>query len=155
MKKKSKSLIKKSTKKKIIKKKPIINKQKNKTLKKTTRSIRKPANKKVTKRPLNKNPSKKSPTKPVKSKASKTSSNKVKRKQLTSEQCFYLSNGAVIKSITGLRNALKDMDDATFYMHVNEYKSDFAAWIYHVFKNKTLSVKVGNIKNKEELIKIL
>ena len=68
---------------------------------------------------------------------------------------FYLNNGLVLKSITELKKELKNMDHLTFYYHVTEHKNDFAAWVYHVFNNKKLAEKIGQVKTKEELIKLL
>ncbi len=115
------------------------------------KKTKKASKKKITKKKATK---KKAAT--TKKKAATTKKKAATTKQiLKPNQYFYLSNGKTIKSIDELKKALKTMDEGTFYNHVNEYKSDFAAWAYHVFKDIKLAKKIGMIKNKQELIKAI
>jgi hypothetical protein len=75
--------------------------------------------------------------------------------ELTPEQHFWARNGAIIKSIHDLKNALENMDDQTFYYHVNDNKNDFSEWVRGVFKNTNLAEKISLCKTKEEMVKVL
>jgi hypothetical protein len=74
---------------------------------------------------------------------------------LPPEQHFWARNGAIIKSIPDLKDALEKMDDSTFYYHVNDNKNDLSAWVRHVFKDIDLAEEMSNCRDKEELIKLL
>ena len=106
------------------------------------------------KRVIKKQPKKSKATK-KKTTTKKKQAVKIKKNIIKKEHYFYLSNGKAIKTISELKRVLKIMDEPTFYHHVTEHKSDFAAWVFHVFKDKKLAEKIGRIKTKEELIKAL
>lgn len=68
---------------------------------------------------------------------------------------FWLANGAVIRNLYELSDALKTMDDDLFARHVNGSKNDFAKWIDDVIKNRNLAERIGKAKSKREIIEIL
>ena len=153
--------------KKITKKKPVNKKSTKKlvprkaqakvSIKKISRKnpIKKPSVKKVIRKiSVLKNKSKQVKSR-ISSKIKNPNNKKTKFKKISPENRFYLNNGLVLKSITELKKELKNMDHLTFYYHVTEHKNDFAAWVYHVFNNKKLAEKIGQVKTKEELIKLL
>lgn len=68
---------------------------------------------------------------------------------------FYLKDGRVIKKIEELPDILENINDETFNFHVNDYKNDFATWIYYDFKNPELAQILRSIKSKEETVRAL
>lgn len=68
---------------------------------------------------------------------------------------FYLKDGRIIKSIEELPDSLEIISKDIFEHHVNSYKNDFAKWIYDEFKENSLSSLIGNIKSKEEMIRVI
>jgi len=68
---------------------------------------------------------------------------------------FYLPDGTPIKSVQGLTDALKTMDDATFTTHVNDTKNDFAEWLRVVVKKDEIADMIAQQKTREEILKIL
>lgn len=68
---------------------------------------------------------------------------------------FYLSNGQVIKSLEELSLLIEIMDDNVFYSHVTSYKNDFARWIFEVFRLEDLAQKIGPVKSKQDMARIL
>jgi len=76
-------------------------------------------------------------------------------KEVHPDYHFYLSNGTPIKSIQGLKDALKVMDDKTFSSHVTADKNDFADWLRVVLKDNKDADLVAKAKTKEEIAAIL
>ena len=68
---------------------------------------------------------------------------------------FNLADGTPIKSIQGLKDALKSMDENSFNQHVNAEKNDFAEWIRIVHHNEEIANKLINEKTREGIQKIL
>ncbi len=68
---------------------------------------------------------------------------------------FYLPDGKAIKSIKGLIDALKTMDDKTFRTHVNARKNDFAEWIRVVAHKDDLADKIAKERTKTGISRIL
>ncbi len=71
------------------------------------------------------------------------------------QQYFHTKNGDVIRSVTELKDVISQMDDFTFYYHVNSENHDFADWVQKVYHNKKLSSYIRKQKTKEDLIKLL
>ncbi|MFH0876371.1 MAG: hypothetical protein V1859_10620 [archaeon] len=70
-------------------------------------------------------------------------------------QYFFLSNGDVIRSIEEFFSIVPELDEATFYNHVNNQKNDFANWIASVFHMPGLGEAIQMAKTKEELVTII
>jgi hypothetical protein len=52
---------------------------------------------------------------------------------------FICSDGRVLKSLSELEAALKEMSEETYLYHSNEVKSDFSNWVYDVIGDEKLS----------------
>ena len=76
-------------------------------------------------------------------------------KQVEAHHHFRLADGQTIKSLKDLPAALRQMDDNTFYHHVNANKNDFAEWIKNVFSDEKLANHLLPIKNRKEMIDFL
>lgn len=68
---------------------------------------------------------------------------------------FRLYDGGRIKSIDELRRSLHSMHEFTFLHHVTPFRNDFAAWIYDVFDEKNLALKMGGEKTQAGMIRIV
>ena len=64
---------------------------------------------------------------------------------------FYLSNGAVLKSICDLDAVLQEMDLSTFSKHVSPHKNEFAAWVGHIVGDSTLANKLQLLDTREDM----
>ncbi len=71
------------------------------------------------------------------------------------EQYFFVKNGDVIRSITELPDVLQNMDDFTFFYHVNNSRNDFAEWVDTIYHNKELAEMIRGISSRQELIKAM
>ncbi len=47
-------------------------------------------------------------------------------------ECFWTTDGRVLKDLNDLQNALATMADPVFGYHVSAQKNDFAEWVEHV-----------------------
>jgi hypothetical protein len=68
---------------------------------------------------------------------------------------FYCCNGIVIKTLQELPDFLEKADSQQFYLHVTEWKNDFAKWVYDVFGLPDLASLLGPVKSKEETVRII
>jgi len=68
---------------------------------------------------------------------------------------FKLPDGTEIKSVNGLKDALKTLDEAHFKEHVNDEKNDFAEWLRVVLDNDEVADKVAKEKTRDGILKIL
>ena len=69
------------------------------------------------------------------------------------EQCFWINNGAVLKNMDELANALPDMSNETFNHHVNNEKNDFSNWIKEVIGDRQLANDLLSSKSKDSSLK--
>jgi hypothetical protein len=67
-------------------------------------------------------------------------------------QRFWVSNGSVLSDLNDLKKALEEMDDDTFYHHVNQDKNDFSLWVREVLKESKLSSAFKKIKTKKSML---
>jgi hypothetical protein len=51
------------------------------------------------------------------------------------EQCFWTTDGSVLKSLEELVFAFGSMEDTVFVYHADGQKNDFAEWVEHVLKD--------------------
>ncbi|MCW8965344.1 MAG: DUF5752 family protein [Candidatus Pacearchaeota archaeon] len=70
---------------------------------------------------------------------------------VSDEKKFYCINGSVFKNLEELEKALRDMDEDTFNYHVNEYKNDFATWIYDVIGDIKLSKNLMSVDKRKAI----
>jgi hypothetical protein len=68
---------------------------------------------------------------------------------------FKVANGQIIKNVLELPEAIDGLDAITFNSHVTPFRNDFAKWVFDVFMLSDLSKKLGEVKTKEETIRIL
>lgn len=69
------------------------------------------------------------------------------------EQCFWVNNGAIIKNLEDLANALPDMSDETYGYHASKDKNDFQKWVCDVIGDKKLADDLSSSKNKYSALK--
>jgi len=71
------------------------------------------------------------------------------------EDYLELPDGRIIKNMVGLIEALKEMNDEEFSLHVSRHYNDFAEWILEAYGEEELAGKIGKIKNRGRMIKLL
>jgi hypothetical protein len=69
-------------------------------------------------------------------------------REVNAAEEFVLANGERVKSLLELQYKLVDMAEVVFESHVNEWKNDFATWVYHAIGDKTLAEQLGPLKTK-------
>ena len=62
-----------------------------------------------------------------------------KVQEASEDKAFFMCNGASVRSVSQLLQALKDSGDDVFLHHVNDGKNDFSQWITDVLHDKTLA----------------
>ena len=86
--------------------------------------------------------------KKVVKKATKKSS-KAKTKLLvcaSDNECFWTTDGQVIKNLEELRLAFGTMDDEVYLHHVTKEKNDFADWVEHVLEDNSCASSLRKSK---------
>ncbi len=68
------------------------------------------------------------------------------------EQYFHVRNGDVIRSITEIPDVVSNLDEFTFYYHVQENGNDFADWVETVYHNVELADLIRKAGSREELL---
>jgi hypothetical protein len=68
---------------------------------------------------------------------------------------FTLRDGTKLHSLKDLYGYLSTMSDADFSHHVTEHKNDFASWVEHSHKDKSLAQALRHAKSKEEMQKAI
>ena len=76
-------------------------------------------------------------------------------KRLDPKEYFYLNNGFILKSIEELYHTLSLMDKKLYDHHVTKDRNDFANWIYNVFDEKDLGMKIMKAKSKDQMMRLL
>jgi hypothetical protein len=71
------------------------------------------------------------------------------------ENCFWINNGPIIKNVFELEGALRTIDEATFFHHVNKEKNDIASWVRDVIGNHALADKLGKTSSRTEMVDII
>ena len=69
------------------------------------------------------------------------------------EQCFWINNGPVLKSLKELAEALPQLSNETFQHHVNKEKNDFNKWINDVIGDMQLANDLLSSRNKDSFLK--
>ena len=75
--------------------------------------------------------------------------------EIKPENYFRLNNGKPIKNLNELLDALKDIDDETFYHHVSESRNDFYEWIKNIIKDQYLADMIKALKDKTEIRNVI
>lgn len=68
---------------------------------------------------------------------------------------FVTRDGKEIHTLSDLVNIMKEMPQDEFEHHVTPHKNDFAAWLHHSLNRSDLAQKIGPLKSKEEIIRVL
>ncbi|MEK6808158.1 MAG: DUF5752 family protein [Nanoarchaeota archaeon] len=63
---------------------------------------------------------------------------------------FRLNNGAVVKSIPELADALSKIPEDIFNYHSNDNRNDFSSWIRDVFGEKELAEELSKVSCKTD-----
>jgi hypothetical protein len=74
---------------------------------------------------------------------------------MDSESYFYVCNGAVLKDLEDLLRELNNMDDGSFYFHVNSEKNDFYNWVNFVLQDSVLAKKMQKVKDRKKMIDVI
>lgn len=69
------------------------------------------------------------------------------------EQCFWVNNGPILKSIEDLANYAPGMPDETFHYHVNSEKNDFSSWIKEAIGDRKLADELLSSKSRDSAVK--
>jgi archaellum component FlaC len=76
-------------------------------------------------------------------------------KEVHPDYHFLLPDGTHVRSLRGLIEALKTMDETTFKSHVNAEKNDFAEWIRVVMKKSKLADAIAKLHTRQGIQKAL
>ena len=71
------------------------------------------------------------------------------------EQCFWVNNGPILKSIDDLSNELPNMSDETYRHHVCNGNNDFSKWVNNIIGDKKLANDLLSSKTKDSAMKKL
>ena len=73
----------------------------------------------------------------------------------SAEQCFWVNNGPVLKNVEELADALQQMNEETYFHHVNKEKNDFSKWITDIIGDQKLANDLLSSRNKNSAVKKL
>ncbi|MCH7850417.1 MAG: hypothetical protein IH845_02130 [Nanoarchaeota archaeon] len=71
--------------------------------------------------------------------------------KIESSAYFYATNGEVLKNLEDLLSFLNNVDEETFFNHVNSEKNDLANWTRDILNEKRLSNKMFKTINRDEM----
>jgi hypothetical protein len=71
------------------------------------------------------------------------------------EQCFWVNNGPIVKSLPELKTAILEMSDEKFDYHTKREGNDFAKWAEEVLGSKKLSASLSRAKTKKGTVKAI
>jgi hypothetical protein len=71
------------------------------------------------------------------------------------EVYFYLTDGGILKSISELAIALKNMNDAIYNHHVSAQRNDSANWTRDVYLRPEIADEISKAKNKKVMYKVI
>lgn len=67
------------------------------------------------------------------------------------EKVFWVNDGRKIRNVIELAEALDNMKEKTFKLHVNKNKNDFSEWIRNVIGNEKLANEVARLVMKDKI----
>lgn len=100
-------------------------------------------------------------TKKTTKKAVKKTTNKTSKKEAKSlvrakdKECFWTSDGKILKDLLELNEALNEMVDDVFAYHVTKEKNDFADWIETVLADKECSAALRKVRKSSSAQKVV
>ena len=59
--------------------------------------------------------------------------------EVPQDKVFWMNDGKILKKLSDLEAALKEMSDNTFHYHVNSEKNDFYKWVGEVIGDDRLA----------------
>jgi hypothetical protein len=65
--------------------------------------------------------------------------------EVQGNQCFYVCDGQVLKSLKELGKALKAMKPEVYGFHVTESKNDFSNWVNDIFGDSKLAKDIYSV----------
>ena len=68
---------------------------------------------------------------------------------------FFARNGAIIRNLYELLEAVRIMSDEDFFHHVSESKNDFAVWVSDAVGDKEIARAIRDKKSKKDFIEAL
>ncbi|PIN69543.1 hypothetical protein COV93_05080 [Candidatus Woesearchaeota archaeon CG11_big_fil_rev_8_21_14_0_20_43_8] len=71
------------------------------------------------------------------------------------ENFMRIANGWVVRNIYDLHNAVAQLDDKTFSMHVNGEKNDFSSWVANTFNDTGFAMDLKSVRTKDEMAMLL
>lgn len=71
------------------------------------------------------------------------------------EQSFWVNNGPVVDSVSGLREAIKAMNDDQYRYHTERSGNDFASWIRWCVGDAKLADRIVAAKSRADVVRIL
>lgn len=71
------------------------------------------------------------------------------------EHYFRLRDGRVVKNLSELVEALRNMSDDVFRHHVNSDRNDFYNWIRDIFKDGVLAHRVRNSRTQQKMASVI
>ena len=74
-------------------------------------------------------------------------------REVSSDQCFWINNGQILKNLDELGNALGQMGDESYCYHANKEKNDFSRWVNDVIGDQKLANDLLSSKNREFAVK--
>ncbi|MBN2567227.1 PGF-pre-PGF domain-containing protein [Candidatus Woesearchaeota archaeon] len=67
------------------------------------------------------------------------------------EVVFQLADGRQVRNLHDLLDALSEIDDDTFRLHVTDEKNEISDWVRHVFEDYKLASQIDDVRVREEM----
>lgn len=71
------------------------------------------------------------------------------------ERVFWVSDGGVLRDMKEMAEALANMSEETFAIHVNESKNDFYNWVRDIIKDETLMKELAKPLTRTQAAKVV
>lgn len=71
------------------------------------------------------------------------------------EQCFWVNNGPVVKSVPELRQALKEMSDEQYAYHTKRNGNDFSKWAEDIIQCPECAASLRKGRTRKGAIRAL
>jgi hypothetical protein len=71
------------------------------------------------------------------------------------EHHFHSNDGQILKNVSELPAAIRNMPNESFLHHVNSEKNDFATWVEHAVSEPKLAASLRKVSSKTATVKTL